>query len=95
MAADDAPVGTPVSRVNQIAVQPGLLTASHQTTAGIVLDLFKVSSVTIHKIRDGAVILSGVQHEDVNQGSKLEFSPDTKVVVHLDLSLDSISGGLP
>lgn len=91
MATDDAPVGTPVGRIDQIAVQPGLLTTSHQSTAGVVFNLFKVRIVTIHKIRDRAVVYSGVQHENVNQGSKLELSPNTKVVVHLDLPLDTIS----
>lgn len=85
MAAEDAPVSTAVGGLKQAALQPGLLTASHQTTTGVIFDLADIVSVIVG-IRNRAVVLSCVQHNQVHQFSKLEVSPDAKVIVHLDLS---------
>ncbi len=44
-----------------------------------------VMSIPI-QICDGAIILSSVKHDEIQQGAELEASPDPKVVVHFDLA---------
>lgn len=38
------------------------------------------------QVRNGAVVLSSVKHDQIKEGAELEVSPDSKIVVHLDLS---------
>jgi len=38
------------------------------------------------EIRDRSVIITSIQHDKVNKSTQVEGSPDTKIVVHLNLS---------
>lgn len=41
------------------------------------------------QVGDRAVVLAGVQHDDIQERSELEAPPDAQVVVHLDLTVIS------
>jgi hypothetical protein len=66
-------------------VEPVLLAATHQGSTGIVGNLIYIVGIGVG-VGDRAIILPGVQHDKVNERTELEVSPDTKVVIHLNLS---------
>lgn len=64
---------------------PVLLSGAHQGSTGIVGDLMDVVRVPV-EISDAAIVLPGIEHDQIKQGADLEVSPDAKVIVHLDLA---------
>lgn len=38
------------------------------------------------QVGDGSIVLTGVKHDQVNQGADGEGSPDTQIVIHFHLS---------
>lgn len=85
MATNNAPVGTSASRVDQSTVEPVLLAATHQGPTGIVGNVIDIVGIIVG-IGDRAIILPGIQHDKVNERAELEVSPNTKVVIHFNLS---------
>jgi hypothetical protein len=85
LATDDSPSGASIGRLDQVAVEPILLSTTHQGSARIVGDLTDVISVPV-QVGDGPVVLSSVQHEEVDEIPYLEAPPDTQIVVHLYLT---------
>jgi hypothetical protein len=68
-----------------LVVEPVFLSAAHHTSTGIVADVVDVVGVPV-EIGDGAVVLTGIKHDQIEQAADAEASPDTKVIVHLDLT---------
>lgn len=85
LRTDQTPSSTTVGRLRQLVVEPVLLSATHHTSASIVAELVDVISVPV-EIGNGAVVLTGVKHNQVEQAANAEASPDTEVVVHLNLT---------
>lgn len=78
-------MGTSASRVDQSTVEPVLLAATHQGPTGIVGNVIDIVGIIVG-IGDRAIILPGIQHDKVNERAELEVSPNTKVVIHFNLS---------
>jgi len=68
-----------------LVVEPVFLSAAHHASACIVADVVDVIGVPV-EICDGAVVLAGVEHDQVEQAANAEAAPDTEVVVHFDLT---------
>jgi hypothetical protein len=68
-----------------LVVEPVFLSAAHHTSTGIVADVVDVVGVPV-EIGDGAVVLTGIEHDQIEQAADAEASPDTEVIVHLDLT---------
>jgi hypothetical protein len=85
LAADDTPCSTTFSGRAQCVVEPVLLAGTHQTTARIVGDRVDIVRVPV-KIGDRTIVLAGIEHDKIEERSNREATPDTKVVVHLDLA---------
>lgn len=85
MRADNAPSSTTVCRLSQLVVEPVLLSAAHHTSSSIVADVMNVVGVPV-QISDGTIVLASIKHDQVEQTADAEASPNTEVVVHLDLT---------
>jgi hypothetical protein len=85
LRADKTPCGTTVGRLSQLVVEPVFLSAAHHASTGIVADVMDVVGVPV-EIGNGAVVLTGIKHDQIKQTSNAEASPDTEVIVHLNLA---------
>lgn len=85
LRTDQTPSGTTIGGLRQLVVEPVLLSATHHRSSSIVAELVNVIGVPV-KIGDGAVVLTSVEHDQVEQTTNAEASPDTEVVVHLNLT---------
>jgi hypothetical protein len=65
---------------------PILLLRSHKSASSIVRDLSHVIVIPAAKSGDAPVVVTGVEHDQVDQLAKGEVSPDPEVVVHVYLS---------
>ena len=43
------------------------------------------------QVRDGAIVLPGIEHGQVHQLAELEGSPDSETVIHLDLTVQHLA----
>jgi hypothetical protein len=68
-----------------LVVEPVFLSAAHHASTGIVADVMDVVGVPV-EIGNGAVVLTGIKHDQIKQTSNAEASPDTEVIVHLNLA---------
>lgn len=84
LLSDNLPDRTAVLGFLEVVVEPPLLLAAHQTAVGIVADASDVVGVVVY-VRDVAIVLTGVEHEDISELADLEFSPDAQRIgrVHL------------
>ena len=84
LRSNHSPCRTSLRRMNELLVKPILLTATHQRTWGIVRYGMNVIGVPV-EIGDGSVVLPGVKHDEIKQGSDWKTPPNAEVIVHLDL----------
>lgn len=59
----------------ELAVEPVFLARAHERSTGVVGDGMDVVSVPV-EVCDGAVIVPGVEHQEVDEFSDAEVSPD-------------------
>lgn len=64
---------------------PVLLVGAHESPAGVVGDLGDVVVVPAEG-GDASVVVASVEHDQVDKLAEREASPDTQVVVHVDLA---------
>lgn len=81
LAANHAPGGL---GIDEIGVEPVFLSGTHHGTAGVVGNLMDVMGIPV-EVRDGPIVLPGIQHNKIEKRTKGEGAPDAEVVVHLDL----------
>ena len=85
LATNHTPGGTASLGRFQGIIEPVFLSAAHHRSAGVVGNGVDIVGVPV-QIGDRAIILTSVQHGQVQEIAKLEVSPDPQVVVHLDLT---------
>ena len=85
LGTDQTPCGTTVCRLSELVVEPVFLSAAHHTSTGIIADIMNVVGVPV-QISNGTIVLTSIKHDQVKQTANAETSPDTKVIVHLNLT---------
>ena len=82
---DDTPGGAAICGLHEGVVEPIFLAGAQHAAAGVVADLAHVVGVPV-EVGDGAIVLAGVEHDEVEEGAELEGAPDAQIVVHFDLT---------
>jgi hypothetical protein len=85
LRANQSPRSTTVSRLSQLVVEPVFLSAAHHTSTSIIADIVDVIGVPV-EISNGTIVLTCIQHDQIEKTADAETSPDAKVIVHFDLT---------
>ena len=88
LVSDNSPCGSSLGRLAQPAIEPVLLPRAHQRPRGVVVDFFDIGVVPTQS-GNAAVIVPGVEHDEVQELAHLEGTPDSEIVVQLDLPTPS------
>lgn len=71
--------------LGQLAVEPVLLVAAHESPSRIIRNQWDVILVPA-KVCDGPVVVSGVEYDKIEQFAHLEASPNSEIVIQISLS---------
>lgn len=85
LTADQSPCCAAICGCAQLVVEPVFLSATHHASSGVIGQRVDVICVPV-QICDGTVIVSSVEHDQIEQAANAEASPNTQVVVHFHLS---------
>jgi hypothetical protein len=90
LATDHTPCGIAGLGLFQGVIEPVFLPAAHHRPASVIGNCVDVVGVPV-QVRDGAIVLPGIKHGQVHQLAELEVSPDSEVVIHLDLTVQHLA----
>lgn len=79
------PCGSTFVRLGQLAVEPILLGTAHERAACVVLDFLDVVIIPVER-RDRSVVITRVEHNQVEELAHFEASPDAQIVIHVHLA---------
>ena len=82
LLTEDAPCRL---RGRELSVEPRFLAMAEDRAGSFVLDVLDVAGVPV-QIRDAAIVIACIQHDQIDQPTDLEGSPNAEVIIHLDLS---------